>query len=173
LHLYNSLTGEQEPFEPLDDRVVRMYVCGVTPYDVGHLGHALTYVVFDTLRRWLEFQAYEVRHVQNITDVDDDMVRKSRELGLSIAELTERNHTLYLAEMDALNVLRPDAFPKVSDHVPQIIAMIERLIERGHAYEVDGHVFFDVSTTPTFGRLAGMTQDELRSAPRTDTMPDE
>src|SRR5690606_38277623 len=70
LHLYNSLTGEQEPFEPLDDRVVRMYVCGVTPYDVGHLGHALTYVVFDTLRRWLEFQAYEVRHVQNITDVD-------------------------------------------------------------------------------------------------------
>ncbi len=150
-----------------------MYVCGVTPYDVGHLGHALVYVVQDTLRRWLEFNAYEVRHVQNITDIDDDMVRKSKELGVTIQELTERNHRIYLEEMDALNVLRPDAYPRVSEHIPEIIEMVAALVASGHAYEVDGYVFFDHSKTPAFGVLSGRTQDELRTGPRTDTMPDE
>jgi cysteinyl-tRNA synthetase len=153
--------------------VVRLYVCGITPYDVGHLGHALTYVVYDTLRRWLEHTGYEVRHIQNITDIDDDMVRKSDELGISIAELTERNHGLYLEEMDALNVLRPDDFPLVSTTMPEIIAMVQQLIDRGFAYEVDHYVFFDISKTPQFGALSGMTIEELRTAPRTDTMPDE
>ena len=173
LHLFNTLTQRSEPFEPLEDRIVRMYVCGITPYDVGHLGHALTYVTFDTLRRWLEFQAYEVRHIQNITDVDDDMVRKSRELGISIKELTDRNQQIYLDEMDALNVLRPDAFPRVSLTMPEIIATVAGLVAGGYAYEVDGYVFFDTSRTPRFGALAGLTPDELRNAPRTDTMPDE
>ena len=173
LHLYNSLTRTIERFEPIEDRVVGLYVCGVTPYDVGHLGHALTYVTFDTLRRWLEFQAYEVRHIQNITDVDDDMVRKSRELGVTIAELTDRNHQIYLDEMDTLNVLRPDAFPRVSQTMDEIIDTVTRLVAGGFAYAVDGHVFFDTSRTPGFGALAGLTKDELRSAPRTDTMPDE
>jgi cysteinyl-tRNA synthetase len=129
--------------------------------------------VQDTLRRWLEANAYDVRHVQNITDIDDDMVRKSRELGLSIAALTDQNHRVYLEEMDALNVQRPAAFPKVSDHIPQIIEMVASLIEHGQAYEVDGYVFFDTSQTPEFGKLSGRTRDELRSGPRTDTMPDE
>ena len=152
---------------------MRLYVCGVTPYDVGHLGHALTYVTFDTLRRWLEFQAYEVRHIQNITDVDDDMVRKSRELGISIPELTDRNHQIYLEEMDALKVLRPDAFPRVSTTMPEIIETVVRLVADQYAYVVDGYVFFDTSRTPGFGALAGLTADQLRTAPRTDTMPDE
>jgi cysteinyl-tRNA synthetase len=173
LHLYNSLTRRLERFHPLEDRLVRLYVCGITPYDVGHLGHALTYVTFDTLRRWLEFSGYEVRHIQNITDVDDDMVRKSKELGVSIPELTERNHRVYLDEMDALNVLRPDRFPRVSETMPQIIAEVERLIARGFAYVVDGYVFFDTSKTPDFGRLAGRSKQDLRTGPRTDTMPDE
>jgi cysteinyl-tRNA synthetase len=173
LHLYNSLTRRLERFHPLEDRLVRLYVCGITPYDVGHLGHALTYVTFDTLRRWLEFSGYEVRHIQNITGVDDDMVRKSKELGVSIPELTERNHRVYLDEMDALNVLRPDRFPRVSETMPQIIAEVERLIARGFAYVVDGYVFFDTSKTPDFGRLAGRSKQDLRTGPRTDTMPDE
>jgi cysteinyl-tRNA synthetase len=173
LRLFNTLTREKEHLEPIEDRVVQMYVCGITPYEVGHLGHALTYVTFDTLRRWLEYQAFEVRHVQNITDVDDDMVRKSRELGVSIPELTERNHRLYLEEMDALNVLRPDAFPRVSETMPRIIEMVTTLEASGYAYAVDGYVFFDTSRAPDFGRLAGMTRDELRAGPRTDTMPDE
>ena len=149
-----------------------MYVCGITPYDVGHLGHALVAVAFDTLRRWLEFNAYEVRHIQNITDIDDDMVRKSRELGISIAELTDRNHAIYLHEMDALNVQRPEAYPRVSQTIPQIIEMVTTLIGGGHAYEVDGYVFFDVTTAPKFGALAGLTLDELLTF-KSDSMPAE
>ena len=150
-----------------------MYVCGITPYDVGHLGHAFTYVFFDTVRRYLEFQGLDVQHIQNITDVDDDMVRVSRERGMSIADLTEENHAIYLREMDSLNVLRPQAYPLASSSMPQIIEMIETLIARGLAYAVDGHVMFDSTTRADFGALAGKTPRELRDGPRTDTMPDE
>ena len=173
LSLHDTLARRQKPFRPIADGPVRMYVCGVTPYDVGHLGHALTYVVFDTLRRYLEFQSYEVRHIQNITDVDDDMVRVSRERGVPIAELTDRNHEVYLREMDALNVLRPHAFPRVSTSIPAVVELIGRLIERGHAYAAGGHVFFEARTAPEFGALSGRTPAELRAAPRTDTMPEE
>ena len=173
LRIYNTLTGRPEPFRPRERGVVRMYVCGVTPYDVGHLGHALTFAVFDTVRRYLEFQAFEVRHVQNITDVDDDMVRVSRESGLSIADLTEQNHRVHLREMDALRVLRPMDFPRASDHIGPIVAMVEELLARGHAYAVEGHVFFSAASAEHFGELAGRTPGELRAAPRTDSMPEE
>ena len=173
LQIYNSLTRDIELFEPIAPPRATMYVCGVTPYDVGHLGHALTYVVFDTVRRYLDFLGYDVQHVQNITDVDDDMVRKSRELGITIADLTERNHAIYLQEMDALNVLRPDAFPKASESMPAIIELIERLMAGGYAYQLDGYVFFDTATAPDFGTLSGRTRDDLRQGPRTDSMPEE
>ena len=172
LHLYDSLRRSVERFEPLEDGIVRMYVCGITPYDVGHMGHALVYVVFDTLRRWLEHNAYEVRHVQNITDVDDDMIRKSNELGISIADLTERNQEVYLHEMDALNVLRPDSFPRASESMPEIIAMVQRLQDLGFAYEVDGYVFFDTTKCPAFGGLLGLRGDDLLNY-RNDSMPQE
>ena len=172
LHLYNSLTRRVERFEPIREREVSIYVCGITPYDVGHLGHALVAVAFDTLRRWLEFNAYEVHHIQNITDIDDDMVRKSRELGIGIAELTDRNHAIYLHEMDALNVQRPRAYPRVSETIAEIIEMVTALIDGGHAYEVDGYVFFDVTSAPKFGVLAGMSLDELLTF-RSDSMPAE
>ena len=171
--IYNTLARRAEPFEPFEDGVARMYVCGITPYDVGHLGHAFTYVFFDTVRRYLEFQGLDVQHIQNITDVDDDMVRVSRERGMSIADLTDENHAIYLREMDSLNVLRPNAYPRASDSMPQIIEMIETLVAHGHAYTVDGHVMFDASSRTDFGALAGKTPQELRDGPRTDTMPDE
>ena len=173
LGIHHTLSRRTEPFRPLEDLRVRMYVCGITPYDAGHLGHALTYVVFDVVRRYLEFQSFEVEHIQNITDVDDDMVRVSAERGLSIAELTEETHTQFLRDMDALNVLRPDAFPRVSGSIPEIVELISLLLERGHAYEVEGHVFFEARSAPAFGVLSGMTADQLRNAPRTDTMPEE
>ena len=171
--IYNTLARSAEPFEPFEDGVARMYVCGITPYDVGHLGHAFTYVFFDTVRRYLEFQGLDVQHIQNITDVDDDMVRVSRERGMSIADLTDENHAIYLREMDSLNVLRPNAYPRASDSMPQIIEMIETLVAHGHAYTVDGHVMFDAASRDDFGALAGKTPQELRDGPRTDTMPDE
>ena len=152
---------------------MRIYVCGVTPYDVGHLGHALTFVAFDTVRRYLEFQAFEVRHIQNITDVDDDMVRVSRERGVSIAALTEENHAIHVREMDSLHVLRPSAFPRASEHIESIVAMVGELVAGLHAYEVEGHVFFSAASAEHFGELAGCTPAELRAAPRTDSMPAE
>jgi cysteinyl-tRNA synthetase len=174
LEIYNTMTGRKDLFEPLEEGVVRMYVCGITPYDVGHLGHALTFVFFDTVRRYLEFQSHEVRHIQNITDIDDDMVRKARELGISIPTLTERNHAIYLQEMDALNVQRPDAFPRVSEHIPQIITLVQQLMACGNAYEVDGHVFFDAPSAPRFGALNGRTLEQLRtSPPQSDSVPAE
>jgi len=172
LQLYDSLTRRKTPFEPIEDRVVRMYVCGITPYDVGHMGHARVFVFFDTMRRYLEFSSYAVRHIQNITDVDDDMVRVSRELGVGVPELTERNQQVYLQEMDALNVLRPDAFPRASESVDEMVEMVEGLIESGHAYEVDRHVFFDTTTTPGFGALSGRDREGLRSF-ESDSMPEE
>jgi L-cysteine:1D-myo-inositol 2-amino-2-deoxy-alpha-D-glucopyranoside ligase len=172
LHLYDTRRREKVRFEPLLEREVTMYVCGITPYDVGHLGHALTYVVFDTLRRWFEFNAYEVRHIQNITDIDDDMVRVSKRLGISIADLTDRNQEIYLREMDALNLIRPDAFPRVSETIPEIIEMVSALIERGCAYETEGYVFVDTTQMPEFGVLAGMSREELRSFSN-DSMPEE
>ena len=152
---------------------MRLYVCGVTPYDVGHLGHAAVYTTFDTLRRYLEFSSFEVDHIQNITDIDDDMVRKSQELGVSIAELTDQNHEIFLSEMDALSVLRPSAYPRVSETMPEIIEMVQQLIDRELAYEVDGYVFFESSRAPDFGALSGLSHQQLRDAPRTDMMPEE
>ena len=174
LEIYNSMTGRKDVFTPLEPGVARMYVCGITPYDVGHLGHALTFVAFDTIRRYLEFQSYEVHHIQNVTDIDDDMVRKAGELGISIPTLTDRNHAIYLQEMDALNVQRPEAFPRVSQSIPQIIDLITELFARGHAYAVDGYVFFDATTAPRFGALNGMTPAQLRTSPPvSDSIPAE
>ncbi len=150
-----------------------MYVCGVTPYDVGHLGHARTFVAFDTIRRYLEFNALEVRHIQNITDVDDDMIRKSRELGTTIEALTEQNHAIYLREMDALNVTRPEAFPTVTSCISTIVEMVQGLLDGGFAYEAaGGYVFFDTTKTPDFGVLAGLDREALRTF-RNDSMPAE
>ena len=173
LEIYNSLTRQREAFESLEPGVARMYVCGITPYDVGHLGHALVFVTFDVVRRYLEFNSYDVKHIQNITDIDDDMVRKSRELRISIPELTDRNHAVYLHEMDALNVLRPDAFPRVSQSLPEIIELVELLLARGHAYIVGGYVFFDSTSCADFGALSGRTREELQAGPISDSVPDE
>jgi cysteinyl-tRNA synthetase len=159
-------------FEPIERGVARMYVCGITPYDVGHLGHARVFVFFDVVRRYLEFQALEVRHIQNITDIDDDMIRVSRRDGLSIRELTDRHQAVYLREMDALNVLRPAAYPRVSDHIPQIIELVAALLANHHAYEVDGYVFFDTTRTPAFGALAGLDRAGLLDF-KSDSMPAE
>ena len=144
----------------------------MTPYRVGHLGHARVFVFFDTVRRYLEFNSYEVRHIQNITDVDDDMMRVSTELGVSIAQVTDENQAIYLEEMDALNVMRPESFPKASEWILEMIEMVKGLIADGHAYEVDDYVFFDTTSAPNFGALAGLDREGLRNF-ESDSMPEE
>lgn len=162
LRLYSTLGREVREFRTVVPGQVRMYVCGVTPYDVTHLGHAFSYVQFDTLRRYLAWLGYDVRYVQNITDIDDDMIMVSkRQGGRPIAEIRDENDAIFRADLDRLNVLRPTAYPRATDHIPQIIETTAMLIRRGHAYVADGDVFFEAATFERYGALNGVSIDEL------------
>ena len=162
LRLYSTLGREVREFRTVVPGQVRMYVCGVTPYDVTHLGHAFSYVQFDTLRRYLVWLGYDVRYVQNITDIDDDMIMVSkRQGGRPIAEIRDENDAIFRADLDRLNVLRPTAYPRATDHIPQIIETTATLIRRGHAYVADGDVFFEAATFERYGALNGVSIDEL------------
>src|SRR5579871_5154959 len=131
MKLFNTLTQSLEEFVSLDGNTVRVYVCGVTPYDTTHLGHAFTYVSFDTLMRYLEDSGYNVRYVQNVTDIDDDVLRKAREVGMAWDELGRRETERYLRDMDALNVRRPAVYARATDEIPRIIELAQTLIDRG------------------------------------------
>ncbi len=154
MKLFNTLTQSLEEFVPLDDKTVRLYVCGITPYDTTHLGHAFTYVSFDTLIRYLEFCGHTVKYVQNVTDIDDDILRKARELGISWDELGRRETERYLHDMDSLNVRRPDVYARATQETPTMIEMILTLLALGFAYEREGNVYFSVRQDPEFGIMA-------------------
>ena len=161
LRLHDVRRGALHPFRPVGDGAVGLYVCGVTPYDTGHLGHAFTYVSFDVLHRYLEYLGHDVVYVQNLTDVDDDMLRRARETGEDYLALGNRHVTTFLTEMSALNWLAPDHYPRASEHVPQVLDLIARLFERGLAYAAEGNAFFDVSAYPAYGDLSHMTREEM------------
>ena len=161
LRLFDARLGRSVPFEPLAGRKVGLYVCGVTPYDTGHLGHAFTYVSFDVLHRYLEYLGYQVTYVQNLTDVDDDMLRKARELGEDYLALGNRHVTTFLTEMAALNWLPPDVYPRATEHIPQMQQMIALLVGGGHAYATDGYVYYDVASRPQFGELSHLPREAM------------
>ena len=140
---------------------VGLYVCGITPYDTGHLGHAFTYVHFDVLNRYLRHLGHEVRYVQNLTDVDDDMLRKAREIGEDYLALGNRNVDAFFREMDTLNWLRPDVYPRATEHIEPMQRLIARLVERGNAYVAAGSVYFDVASFPSYGALSRIPRDEM------------
>jgi cysteinyl-tRNA synthetase len=143
-------------------RRVTMYVCGITPYDAAHVGHAFTYVAFDTLARFLRARGHEVVYCQNVTDVDDDVLRRAARDGEDYLALGRRETAAYLADMDALNVARPTFFPKATEEIPAMVELAGQLVEGGHAYVVDGTVFFDVTSYPRFGELSGLDPDAQR-----------
>ena len=153
MKLFNTLTQSLEEFVPIDN-TVRIYVCGVTPYDTTHLGHAFTYVSFDTLIRYLEFLGYTVKYVQNVTDIDDDILRKSRELGMTWDELGRRETQRYLNDMDALNVRRPDVYARATEETPMMIEIISTLLAKGYAYENGGNVYYSIMQDADFGVMA-------------------
>ncbi|TMC20470.1 MAG: hypothetical protein E6J34_12540 [Chloroflexi bacterium] len=153
MKLFNTLTQDLEPVITHDD-TVRIYVCGITPYDTTHLGHAFTYVSFDALIRYLEFKGHRVRYVQNVTDIDDDIIRKSREVGLAWDELGRRETARFLRDMDALNVRRPDVYARATDEIPMIIEIVQALVEQGYAYMSQGCVFYNVKKDRDFGAMA-------------------
>ena len=161
LRLFDARRGELVPFAPIGPGPIGLYVCGVTPYDTGHLGHAFTYLSFDVLHRYLRYLGHQVTYVQNLTDVDDDMLRRARESNEDYLELGNRHVTTFLTEMAALNWLPPDHFPRATQHIPQMLDLIERLVANGHAYVAEDHVYFSVASWPTYGELSKLSREEM------------
>jgi L-cysteine:1D-myo-inositol 2-amino-2-deoxy-alpha-D-glucopyranoside ligase len=173
MRLYNSLSRQIEPVTT-DDGTFRMYVCGVTPYDTTHLGHAFTYVCFDVLERYLEYRGYQTITVQNVTDIDDDILRQSKKVGIRWDELVEREVTKFLADLDALNVRRPDHFPYATEEIDQIIKMVADLVDKGYAYEKAGSVYYEIRHDTDFGQLANLDYDTmLTTANERGNFPDD
>ncbi|MDB4040317.1 cysteine--tRNA ligase [Methylophilaceae bacterium] len=169
LSLYNSLTNQKEIFKSIKPKEVRLYVCGMTVYDFCHLGHARVMVVFDVINRWLRLSGYNVQYVRNITDIDDKIIAKASEENITIEELTERFIIEMNKDADALGVLRPDFEPKATNHIGDIINMIQILIEKGFAYVGDNNdVYYSVSNFKDYGKLSGKTLKDLRAGNRVD-----
>jgi L-cysteine:1D-myo-inositol 2-amino-2-deoxy-alpha-D-glucopyranoside ligase len=161
LRLYDTRRGQKVPFAPIGDGPVGLYVCGVTPYDTGHLGHAFTYLSFDVLHRYLEYLGYQVVYVQNLTDVDDDMLKRARQLGVDYLELGNRHVTTFLTEMAALNWLPPDLYPRATQHIDRMQELIAKLLERGHAYQAEGYVYYAVDSWRDYGALSGLPREAM------------
>jgi cysteinyl-tRNA synthetase len=167
LRIYNSLSRQKEPFVPIDPGVVRLYVCGMTVYDYCHLGHARVMVVFDTVVRFLRHLGYRVTYVRNITDVDDKIIKRALEKGETIGALTNRFIAAMHEDEDALGVLRPDSEPRATQSIPEMIAMIQALVDRGYAYVgSNGDLFYAVQKFAGYGLLSGKNLDDLRAGER-------
>lgn len=163
MKIFNTLSGRKENFQPKSETVT-MYVCGVTVYDDCHIGHAMSYVTFDVIRRHLEFRGYKVKHVQNFTDIDDKIINRAQKLGMPSQELAEKYIAEYFRDMDALNIMRAHVYPKATEEVPKIIEVIQGLIHKGCAYESAGSVYFRVKTFPNYGKLSHQDVEEMRSS---------
>ncbi len=164
LQVTNSLTGETEPFEPQDPDSVLLYYCGLTVSDLPHLGHARSWVHVDVMHRWLEYLGYDVRHVENFTDVNEKIVaRVGEDFGDTESDVARHFVGETIEDMRSLNLKRADVYPRVSEHVPEIIDLVETLLERGYAYEASGSVYFDVSTFDDYGKLSNQDLDEIES----------
>ena len=161
LRLHDARRGGLHPFEPIGDGPIGLYVCGVTPYDTGHIGHAFTYVGFDVLHRYLEYLGHDVVYVQNLTDVDDDMLRKARETGEDYLALGNRWVATFLTEMAALNWLPPDHYPRATQHIAHMQRLIESLVARGLAYGAGGNVYFSVDAYPRYGELSKLPRSAM------------
>jgi cysteinyl-tRNA synthetase len=165
MKVFNTLSGQKEEFLPQGDEV-KIYVCGVTPYDNCHIGHAMSYIIFDVIRRYLRFRGYKVKYVQNITDIDDKIIDRASKLGISPAELAQKYTDGYFEDMDALNIERADIYPRATEEIPKIIEVIQTLIDKGFAYPAGGSVYFRVRNVPDYGRLAHRNLAEVMAGTR-------
>ena len=167
MKIHNTLSGKTEEFVAPDGKV-NMYVCGITPYSASHIGHAMMSVIFDVVRRYLEFKGFDVRHVQNFTDIDDKMIAASNETGIDVSVLAESNIDDYLAEMDALNVARAHVYPRATSEIDKIIEIIAKLVEKGYAYPVAGDVYFRVKQDDDYGKLSHRDLESLMAGARVE-----
>ncbi len=168
LKLFNTLTGRKDVFEPIEPNKVRMYVCGVTVYDYCHIGHARSALVFDVMRRYLEYSGYHVEFVKNFTDVDDKIIKRAHEQGVACEAVTQKFIQAYHDDMGKLGVRQASIEPKATEHMAEIIELTRTLLKKGLAYQVDGDVYFDVAKYPEYGRLSKRRLDDLQAGARVD-----
>ncbi len=168
LYLYNDLTRRRELFEPLKAGEVSFYVCGPTVYDYFHIGNARPFIVYDVLRRFMESKGLTVKYIQNFTDIDDKMIQRAQQLDISVPELAERYIEAYYEDADALGVKRATENPRATHEIPIIIELIEKLVSKGHAYQTEDGVYFDVNTFAEYGKLSGQSLEDLHSGARVD-----
>lgn len=167
LQIHNTITRKKEDFVPITPGEIGMYVCGVTVYDLCHIGHARTFVSFDMIVRYLRYLGYKVKYVRNITDIDDKIIKRAQEKGVSAKDLAEHFIGEMYADFDALNIARPDIEPRATENIDAIIALVQRLIDKGHAYVADnGDVMFALDSFKNYGRLSGQKLDELNAGAR-------
>ena len=167
MKVFNTLSGMKEEFVPRGNEV-KMYVCGVTPYADSHIGHAMSYVIFDVIRRYLQFKGYKVKYVQNITDIDDKLIDRAGKLGSSVSELAQRFTASYFEDMDALNVGRVDIYPRATEEIDKIIEVIGGLIDKGYAYPAGGSVYFRVGNVPDYGKLSHRSLEAMMAGGNVD-----
>jgi cysteinyl-tRNA synthetase len=160
MNVFNTLTGQKEDFHPRGEAVT-MYVCGITAYDESHIGHAMTYIIFDVIKRYLRFKGYKVKHVQNFTDIDDKIIERANQLGIPPAKLANKYTDQYFADMDALNIERADVYPKATEEIPKVIEIIQGLLTKGYAYESEGSVYFRVRNFSDYGKLSHRNLAEM------------
>ena len=166
MKIYNTMTRRKEELKPIEDGILKIYVCGPTVYNFFHIGNARPFVVFDTLRKYLEYRGYKVKFVQNFTDVDDKIINKAREEGVTAPEISEKYIKEYYKDAAALNVRKADVHPKVSEHIPEIIDFVSTLVDKGYAYEVNGDVYFSTRKFDGYGKLSGQNIEDLESGAR-------
>ena len=163
MKLTNTLSGQKEEFVPQGDEVM-MYVCGVTPYSDSHFGHAMNHIIFDVVHRYLMFSGYRVRYVQNITDIEDKIIDRAAKLGISTEELVAKYTESYFEDMDGLNVLRADFYPKATEEIDEIVRVVKGLVEKGFAYPAGGSVYFRVRSVPDYGKLSHRSLEAMEAS---------
>jgi cysteinyl-tRNA synthetase len=161
--VFNTLSGKKETFQPQGSEV-KMYVCGVTPYDECHLGHAMSYIIFDVIRRYLRFRGYQVCYVQNVTDIDDKIIERANQRGVPAAELAQKYTDSFFKDMDALNIERADIYPRATGEIAKITEVIQGLIDKGHAYPAGGSVYFRVKSCPVYGKLSRRNLESMMTS---------
>src|SRR4030042_2139996 len=166
--VYSALSRSKEEFVPLEGKRVLMYVCGPNVYGPSHVGHAMSYVGFDVIRRYLEYRGYQVKHVQNFTDIEDRIIQTANALGVTVKDLAEKYIARFLQEADALNIRRAHHYPRATEVIPKIKEIIQTLIEKGHAYELDGDVSLRISSKPDYGKLTRQSPEAMRAGARVE-----
>jgi len=168
IKFFNTFTRKKEEFIPIEDKIVKMYTCGPTVYDLAHIGNFRAYVFEDLLHRYLEFRGYKVIRVMNITDVDDKTIRGAKENGVSLREYTDKYIKIFIEDMETLRLKKPDFMPRATEHIKEMVELIKKLLEKGYAYYKEGSIYFSISKFPSYGKLSGIDKSKIKIGARVD-----